>query len=87
MTEHTSTALHDLVIRTFATVEAKDLETMMSLFADDAVVIDPHFPALRMQGKAAIREGFREAMSGMRSFGYTLCYQLQPRKYAILAGL
>jgi len=44
MTEHTSTSLHDLVIRTFAAVEAKDLEAMMSLFADDAIVIDPHFP-------------------------------------------
>jgi len=37
MTEHTGTSLHDLVIRTFATVETKDLEAMMSLFADDAV--------------------------------------------------
>ena len=72
MTEHTSTSLHDLVIRTFATVEAKDLEAMMSLFADDAVVIDPHFPTPRMQGKAAIREAFRGAMSGTRSFGYTI---------------
>ena len=72
MTEHTDTSLHDLVIRTFATVEAKDLEAMMSLFADDAVVIDPHFPTPQMQGKAAIREAFRGAMSGMRSFGYTI---------------
>ena len=72
MTEHTSTSLHDLVTHTFATVEAKDLEAMMGVFADDAVVIDPHFPTPRMQGKAAIREGFREAMSGMWSFGYTI---------------
>ncbi len=48
MTEHTSTSLHDLVIRTFAAVEAKDLEVMMSLFADDAIVIDPHFPRRRL---------------------------------------
>ena len=72
MTEHTSTSLHDLVIRTFATVEAKDLEAMMSVFADDAVVIDPHFPTPQMQGKTAIREGFRRAMNGMQSFGYTI---------------
>jgi len=72
MTEHTSTSLHDLVIRTFAAVEAKDLEAMMSLFADDAVVIDPHFPTPQMQGKAVITEAFRGAMSGMRSFGYTI---------------
>ncbi len=72
MTECTDISLHDLVTRTFATVEAKDLEAMMSLFADDAVVIDPHFPRQQMQGKAAIRKAFREAMSGMQSFGYII---------------
>ncbi len=72
MSKHAGTSLHDLVIRTFATLQAKDLETLMHLFADDAVVIDPHFPTPRMQGKATIRKGFREAMSGMHSFGYTI---------------
>ena len=72
MIEHTNTSLHDLVTRAFATIEAKDLKAMMSLFADDAVVIDPHFPRSQMQGKAVITEAFREAMSGMRSFGYTI---------------
>src|SRR2546421_8059587 len=59
MTEHTSTSLHDLVVRTFAAVEAKDVEAMMSLLADDAVIIDPHFPTPQMQGKVAITEAFR----------------------------
>jgi ketosteroid isomerase-like protein len=72
MTEHIDTSLHNLVVRTFTTLEAKDLEAMMSLFADDAAVIDPHFPIPQMQGKAAIREAFREAISGMQSFGYTI---------------
>src|SRR5215469_16389537 len=72
MTKDTRTALHDLIIHTFTTLEAKDLEAMMRLFAEDAVVIDPHFPTPRMQGKAAIRKGFQGAMSGMRSFGYTI---------------
>jgi ketosteroid isomerase-like protein len=72
MTEHAGRSLHDLVTHTFATIEAKDLEAMMRVFAVDAVVIDPHFPTPRMQGKAAIREGFRGAMSGMRSFGYAI---------------
>jgi ketosteroid isomerase-like protein len=72
MTEHTSPSLRDLVIRTFATIEAKDLEAMMRLFADDAVLIDPHFPTPQMQGKAVITEAFREAMRGMGSFGYTI---------------
>lgn len=65
------TPIHGLVMRAFETVQAKDLEAMMSLFSNDAVVIDPHFPE-PMQGKAAITEGFREAMNGMKSFGYTI---------------
>jgi ketosteroid isomerase-like protein len=65
------TSLHDLVTRTFAAVQAKDLDTMMCLFADDAVLIDPHFPTPRMDGKAAIKEGLRGAIAEMQSFGYT----------------
>jgi len=57
-----NTSLYDLVTRTFAAVEAKDLDIMMSLFADDAVLIDPHFPIPRMHGKAAITEGLRVAI-------------------------
>src|SRR6476619_4152885 len=60
MTKHTSTRtstlLHDLVSSTFATLEAKDLEAIMSLFAEDAVLSDPHIPTPRMEGKAAIRQ-------------------------------
>jgi len=54
--EHMDTSLHDLIMRTFATLEAKDLDAMMSLLADDAVVIDPHFPTPRLQGKAVIND-------------------------------
>lgn len=72
MIEHTDTSLHDLVMHTFAALEARDLQELMRVFADDAVVIDPHFPMQRMQGKAVIMESFREAISGTRSFGYTI---------------
>ena len=72
MTEHTSPSFHDLVLRTFAALEAKDLEALMRVFAEDAVVIDPHFPKPRMQGKTAIRKGLQGAMGGMRFFGYTI---------------
>jgi ketosteroid isomerase-like protein len=66
-----NSSLYTLVRRTFERVEAKDLDGMMNLFAEDAVVIDPHFRNPRMDGKAAITEGFRGAMSGMHAFGYT----------------
>lgn len=59
-------------MRVFATLQAKDLDALMKLFADDAVVIDPHFPARRLNGKAAIEEGFQRAISQMQSFGYTV---------------
>ena len=65
------TSLHDLIMRPFLAIEAKDLDALVSVFADDAVVIDPHFPA-QMQGRAAITEGFRGAIAGMQSFGYTI---------------
>ena len=67
-----SVTLRNLVTDTFASLEAKDLEALMRLFADDVVLIDPHFPAPRMQGKAVVRESMREAMGGMLSFGYTI---------------
>jgi ketosteroid isomerase-like protein len=72
--EHQDTALQELVTHTFATLEAKDLDALLGVFADDAVVIDPHFPQVQLKGKAAITEGFREAMAGMHSFGYTIVH-------------
>ncbi len=66
------TPLHDLVTRTFAAVEAKDLDAMVGVFAEDALVIDPHYPTPRMRGKPAITEGFRWGIAGMRSFGFTI---------------
>ncbi len=66
------TPLHNLIARTFAAVEAKDLDAMVGVFADDALVIDPHYPTPRMHGKAAITEGFRWGIGSMRSFGFTI---------------
>jgi ketosteroid isomerase-like protein len=55
MIEHTNTSLHVLVTRAFVTIEAKDLEAMMSLFADDAVGVPtflaPFFPFTPIFGR------------------------------------
>lgn len=64
-------SLHELSTGIFAAVEAKDVEAMMRYFAEDATLIDPHFPLVRMQGKAAIADGMRSAIAQMQSFGYT----------------
>jgi len=66
------TPLHDLIIRTFAAVEAKDLDAMVGVFAEDALVIDPHYPTPHMRGKPAITEGFRWGIASMKSFGFTI---------------
>jgi ketosteroid isomerase-like protein len=74
---HQDTGLFELVTSAFAAIEAKDLPALMRLFADDAIVIDPHFPRPQMHGEAVITQCFREAIGGMRSFGYTIvnCFE------------
>jgi ketosteroid isomerase-like protein len=56
----------------FAAFEAKDIEKVMALFTDDAVVIDPHYAVVRMKGKAAIREGLAGAFRDLAQPGFTL---------------
>jgi ketosteroid isomerase-like protein len=65
-------SLQSLVTRTFASLEAKDLSALMALFAVDAVVIDPHFPAHTLRGQAAISEGFQTSIARTRSYGYQI---------------
>ena len=38
--EHMDRSLHELVVRAFAAIEARDLDALIGLLADDAVVID-----------------------------------------------
>ncbi len=65
-------ALATLVERTFAMVERMDLAAVLSFFADDAVLIDPHYPNPRMVGKAAIETGLRWGFGSMRKMGFPI---------------
>ena len=56
----------------FAAFAAKDLDVVMALFAEDAVVFDPHYPTPLMAGKAAIRSGFEWAFVGLQQPGFTI---------------
>ena len=56
----------------FSALRAKDLDAALRAFADDAVLIDPHYPTPRMVGKASIAEGLRWAFGGVRSFGFSV---------------
>ena len=54
----------------FAAFEARDIEAVMAQFADDAIVIDPHYPIMEMKGKDAIRQGFEWALGNMEQAGF-----------------
>lgn len=62
----------ETVENVFALFESKDMEGFMALFADDAVVRDPHYPNPEMKGKAAIRRGLEWAMGNMEQPGFTI---------------
>ena len=66
------TYITGLVTRTFTALEAKDLSALMGLFAEDAVLIDPHFPAQTLRGTAAISQGFQTSIARTRSYGYQI---------------
>ena len=76
--------MQDLVNRVFAAVQAKDLETLMTLFADDALLIDPHFPQERLQGKTAIREAMRHAMAGMKLCLAKVCHERRRKEVVVM---
>ncbi len=50
----------------------KDLNTLLSYFTEDAVVIDPHYPFPEMRGKAAISAGMTWAFGNMEQPGFRL---------------
>src|SRR6266446_4190990 len=85
-----SLSLHTLAIRTFASVEAKNLDGTMRLFAEDAVVIDPHFRDPRIEGKAAITRRIPGAISSI-AFALGFCdseqlFEEDDRRRQFLAG-
>jgi ketosteroid isomerase-like protein len=55
-------------------VEAKDVATLRALVADDGVFVDPHYPAPRMVGWAAIEDGLRWAFGTIEAFGFEIVH-------------
>jgi ketosteroid isomerase-like protein len=66
------TALEALVRAAFAAVMAKDLDACLGGFAEDGVLIDPHYPVQRMEAKAAIADGMRWGFGGMEVLGFEI---------------
>lgn len=56
----------------FAAFAAKDMEAVLSFFADEAVVVDPHYPTPRMEGISTVRAGFEWAFASLEQPGFTV---------------
>jgi len=68
------TSISQLTQGLIAAFEARDLPAALAFFADDAVVIDPHYPQPVMKGKVAIQQGFRWAFTNMKKPGFTVLH-------------
>ena len=64
----------ELIGRMFSAFEAKDLEAVLTFFAEDALLYDPHYPAPEMKGKAAIRQGLTWGLGNMEQPRFTIHY-------------
>ena len=67
-----STDIRTLLERGLKAFEAKDLPALTSIFADDAVFYDPHYPSPDARGKPAIQKGFEYAFGMIKQPGFTI---------------
>jgi len=58
-------------------VQAKDLDAVLKGMADDAVLIDPHYPQPEMRGKAAITKGLTWGFGSLEKFGFTIVHYFE----------
>src|SRR5579884_2272984 len=56
----------------FAAFERKNLSAVLALFADDALVYDPHYPQATMKGMKAIQRGLTWGMATLKQPGFTI---------------
>ena len=50
----------------------KDIDAALQFFADDALLIDPHYPEPRMKGRVAIERGLRWGLSSLEKPGFSI---------------
>lgn len=65
-----NTPLRTRIDALFAAVEAKNMTAALACFADDALVVDPHYPTPRMVGKAAIADGLQWAFATLHAMRF-----------------
>lgn len=77
---------HDVALRLFAAVAAKDIEAALACFAPGSVIVDPHYPTPTMRGHAAIADGLRWAFGVLEQMRFTprhICVSENGRVLAI----
>lgn len=62
----------ELASRFLKSVVAKDLDKVMSFFAENAVFSDPHYPKTHMYGHAEIADGLRWGFGSLKKFGFDI---------------
>ncbi len=72
----TPTALQ-LVDALFRRLEDRDLPGAFELVADDAVLVDPHYPQMEMSGRDAIERGLDWGLASMEQFGFAIVHALE----------
>ncbi|NWJ48413.1 MAG: nuclear transport factor 2 family protein [Chloroflexi bacterium] len=58
--------------RLLAAFENKDLQTILAAFAEDGILIDPHYPQVEMRGKAAIERGIKWGLGSLEKPGFKI---------------
>lgn len=61
-----------LIEELFDVLADRDPATISALFADDAVLFDPHYPQMEMHGRKAIDRGLAWGLSSIEQFGFTI---------------
>ncbi len=61
-----------LIEELFEALAERDVAAVGALFADDAVLVDPHYPQMEMRGRAAIDRGLAWGFGSMEQFGFTI---------------
>lgn len=64
--------LQTIMTEVFDALHTQNLDKLMGHIAEDALLIDPHYPVINMEGKRAIRNGLEWAFSGMKEFGFNV---------------
>jgi ketosteroid isomerase-like protein len=65
-------SLKSMVEGLFKAFITKDVDKVMSFFAEDALFFDPHYPQQRMVGREAILQGVTWGLSSMEKPGFKI---------------